>query len=116
MPLRQHGQVVEYESLLGEIVVHDLDIDIIGPEYLHEPIHRLAFPAEISMQNGLARLSLEAAGEHDQAAPVLRELLRRHVLVLALYVVDVHETHEISVALVALRDRGQVVAPLRAEK
>jgi len=60
-------------GLLGQAVLLQLQVEILRPERLLEPVHRRARPRQLIFQNPLRDFARQAAGERQQPFPVFRQ-------------------------------------------
>jgi hypothetical protein len=102
--------------LLGDLVVLQLDEEVVAPEDVLQPSGRLLGALEVVAQQVLEHMPTEAAGGDDQARAVVFEQLPvdAGLVVVALEEGTARELDEVAVALVRLRQRGEVVVELGA--
>ena len=102
--------------LLGDAVVLELDEEVVAPEDLLEAAGLLERLVEAVGEQALEHVAAEAAGGGDDAAAVLGEQLPvdLRLAVVALEERPRRQLDEVPVALVRLRQRGQVVVGLLA--
>ena len=99
--------------LVGHAVLLHLEVDVVGPEHLHELVGVGAGVGGVAVHEPLAEARLQAAGQHDHALGVLREHLHVHVRLAALEAVEEagrRQLHEVAEALVVAGQQREVVA------
>ena len=99
--------------LLGDPVVLDLEVDVVGPEDVDEVVEVAAGLLHAPLDDPAARAGGEAAGERDDAVAVALQQLHvdaRLAAVQALEEAGAGELREVLEALVVLREQREVVA------
>ena len=98
-------------AVLVDARVLQLDVDVLAPEDLHEPVELLAGARRVARQERLAGAAGEAAGERDDAVGVLLEQLvvDARLVVVALEVAERAELDQVVVALGRLGQQREVV-------
>ena len=99
--------------LLGQPVLLDLEVDVLGAEDLDQLVEVRARLVELALHDPLARARGQAAREADDALGVLREQLEVHARLAAVQALEealARERREVLEALVGRRQQRQVVA------
>ena len=106
---REAQQVIVDEFLFLVVVILELEEDIALAEDLDEPQDDVPLPAEIAVHHRLGRLAAHAAGEHDEALRVPREILPRHARLSARGDMQPDEGDQVAVPLVRLGESREVI-------
>ena len=97
----------------GDAVLLDLEVDVVGPEDLHQLVRVGARLARDAVDDPPAEARLEAARERDHALRVALEQLQVDVRLAAPVALEIArraQLDEVAKALVAGREQGEVVA------
>ncbi len=107
----QRGQhPVAFDLLLNSVIM-ELNIEVFRPENIAVGPREFLRLGQIVLDDRGVDFALEAAAQPDQPLRVLREqfLVDARLVIHAVEVRDGDELHEVSVALVVLRQQGEVI-------
>ena len=109
--LRPGNQVPIDLGLLGQAVVLQLQVEVLRPEGLLEPVNRLARLGQLVLLNPLRDFARQAAGERDQPLLVRRQqfLVDARLVVIALQMRRRGELDQVLVAGFILGQQHEVV-------
>ena len=109
--LRPGNQLPVDLGLFGQAVVLQLQVEVLRPKRLLEPVNRLARPRQLVPLNGFRDFACQAAGERNQALLVRRQqfLVDARLVVVALQVGLGGELDQVLVAGFVFGQQNQVV-------
>ena len=112
--LGQRDQVGQDPRLHVDAAVLHLDVDVVAPEDLHQPVELGARALAVPVDQRLADASGQAAGERDDAIGVLLQLgeVDARLVPVAVQVAERDQPDQVVVALGRLGQQRQVRAPL----